>query len=174
MKPLDTEYSQYFKSYIDLVETDRLIQELISSKDEFEIFGRTISEAQANFKYQPEKWSIKEVMQHIVDTERIFSYRALCIARKEKQALPGFDENEYVTHSNSSLKTKAQIMKEFTDTRHATISLFESFNDKDLLEIGIANKNSTSVRAIGFIIIGHQKHHVSVIQQKYFFNTPNC
>jgi uncharacterized damage-inducible protein DinB len=113
------------------------------------------------------KWTIKDIIQHIIDAERVFAYRALCFARNDKTELPGFEENDYVEEAYGSKRSIMELLTELSAVRHSTLLLFKSFREEQLLRIGIACDNPMSVRAIGFVIIGHQNHHQKVFQERY-------
>lgn len=126
-----------------------------------------IDSTQWNFRYAPGKWSVKEVVQHVIDAERIFCYRALCIARKEKSSLPGFDENTYANASKADNRTKEDLLEELSIVQKSSAQLFNSFDEEQLNESGIANGKSIYVKAIGYILIGHALHHQKIILEKY-------
>ena len=133
------------------------IQELISE----------ISEEKEDFAYAPGKWTPKEVIGHIIDTERIMAFRALCFARKDKTPLPGFDENYYVANANFKNRTMYDLAHEFAVVRESNIALFKCFNQEALDATGTANGREVSVRAILFMIAGHAVHHVNIIKTRY-------
>lgn len=160
------EYAPYYASYISKVKADNIMDSLSESREKLVKNALKISDEQAEFRYVPEKWSVKEVLQHIIDAERVFGYRALCIARGEKQSLPGFDENSYALHVPEGRKWH-QIIEEFEAVRNATERLFESFNEQQLLIVGVANNTPVSVRAIGALIVGHELHHLEVLNTRY-------
>ncbi len=128
-------------------------------------------EKNASFRYAEEKWSVKEVLGHIVDAERVFSYRALCIARGEKQSLPSFDENEYVQQANFDKRTLRNLLDEYDSVRLATVALFKSFSEEILMRKGIANGESITVQALLYIIAGHEIHHRRILDEKYLSKT---
>lgn len=121
----------------------------------------------ADYAYAPGKWTVKKLLNHIVDTERIFIYRALCIARGDQTPLPGYDENDYAEAAQVGHRSLVDLAHEFQSVRSATLSLFNSFGEHELLRTGIANGNAMSVNAIGFIIIGHALHHEVVARERY-------
>ena len=121
----------------------------------------------AEYRYASDKWSIKEMLNHVNDTERVFAYRALCIARGEEQALPGFEQNEYQDRSHANLRTLESLVKEFQAIRLSTILFFENLQETDSLLMGTASGFPVSVRAIAAKIVGHASHHVRVIQERY-------
>lgn len=120
-----------------------------------------------NHRYAAGKWTIKDLVQHVIDTERVFAYRALCIARKEKQSLPGFEEKDYAAAANAHKRDPHDLMEELGLVQKSTAKLFESFDDEQLNQVGIANGKSVSAKALGFIIIGHVIHHKHILQEKY-------
>ncbi|SHI83090.1 DinB family protein [Flavobacterium terrae] len=165
---LVNEYPEYFGTYINKVESEDLIEALEVNLDDFTNFIENIvPDSKYEFRYQPEKWSIKEIVQHIIDAERIFAYRALRMARFDKTPLPGFEENDYVSVSESDKRTMDDLIREFVLVRKSTIELFESFSDEMMKSIGVASGKEVSVRAIGYIISGHCIHHQQVIKERY-------
>lgn len=114
-----------------------------------------------------DKWTIKEILQHLIDTERLFAYRALRVARNDRTELPGFDQDAFVVHSNAHERSIVSLLSEYQSVRLATLSLFESFDDRNLAQIGVINGSSLSVRAIVLIIVGHENHHLEVIKKQY-------
>ena len=120
-----------------------------------------------DYRYAEGKWTIKDIIQHIIDAERIFSYRALRFARNDKAELPGFEENEYVEEANGNQRSIMELLTELSSVRHATLLLFKSFNEEQVCRVGIASNNPMSVRAIGFVIIGHQNHHQKIFEERY-------
>lgn len=165
---LVNEYPEYFGTYINKVESEDLIEALEENLDDFTNFIENIvPDSKYEFRYQSEKWSIKEIVQHIIDAERIFAYRALRMARFDKTPLPGFEENDYVPVSESDKRTMDDLIREFVLVRKSTIELFESFSDEMMKSIGVASGKEVSVRAIGYIISGHCIHHQQVIKERY-------
>lgn len=128
---------------------------------------KAIEEDKWNFRYAVDKWTIKEVVQHIIDAERIFNYRALCIARGENASLPGFDENTYAAQSKANNRSKQELMEELEAVQKATVLLFNSFDEEQLQSEGTANGKTISVKAIGFICIGHVLHHKKIMEERY-------
>ncbi len=167
-RPSDSEFLAYFNNYIryapEQVDVLKWMEENAQHTVEF---LSELSDEQLAFRYAPGKWTIKDILQHIIDTERIFSYRALCIARGEKQSLPGYEEDDYANEANGNKRSIMELLTEFSAVRHATLLLFKSFNEEQLLRIGYANNNPMSVRASGFIVIGHQNHHQRVFEERY-------
>lgn len=161
------EYADFYKSYIQALEDVELIEELEISLHDFIRFVQNIPMDKFDYRYVEGKWTIKEIIQHLIDSERVFSYRALRISRNDKTPLPGFDENEYVANSNGNKRNLQGLLTELAVVRQATLSLFNSFSQEQLQHVGIVSENEISVRAIGFIIIGHQKHHQKIFAERY-------
>jgi hypothetical protein len=161
------EYADFYKSYIQVLEDVELIEELEICLHEFIKFVQNIPMDKFDYRYEVGKWTIKEIIQHLIDSERVFSYRALRISRNDKTPLPGFNENDYVDNSNGNDRNLQGLLTELAVVRQATLSLFNSFSQEQLTKVGIASNNEVSVRAIGFIIIGHQKHHQKIFAERY-------
>jgi len=162
------EYNQYYKQYIALVDTkNSIIDNLQINKAKGELFFEVISNNKMNYSYAKDKWSIKEVLQHIIDSERVFCYRAFCIARNDKTNFPGFDQDIYSNSSNANFKTKDNLLNEYRFVRDSTIAMFSGLEDNMLKQIGIASGSPLSARAAGFICIGHEIHHCNVIKDRY-------
>lgn len=167
MKPLPHEYAQspYTSRYIDLItETDPLA--VLRQKPTRQLL-HPLTEDQSRYRYAEGKWSIRELLGHLTDTERIFSYRALCFARGDKQPLPGFDENLYVEHAHFDQRTLADLLAEYAAVREATLLLFGNFDEDALSVMGNANGNDLSVRAILYMITGHERHHLTILKERY-------
>lgn len=171
MKPSQlqpSEYASYYGNYIAQVSEEyTLIEELEISLHRFIKFVQNIPMDKFDYRYAEGKWTIKDIIQHIIDAERVFAYRALRFARNDKTALPGFEENDYVAEANSGKRTIMELLTELSAVRHATLLLFKSFNSEQMLRSGIASNNPMSVRALGFVIIGHQNHHQKVFEERY-------
>lgn len=166
-KPSPTTYPEYFQRYINQVKEDDLKLAFKNQMPAAEIFFQSISEEFSKKKYAEGKWTIKEVLQHIIDAERVFSYRAMCFARKEHHILPSFDENGYALNSNANDRDWNELIKEFSATRKSTEYLFNSFTDDALNTVGKASDYTISVSAVGFVTVGHVTHHIRIIQERY-------
>jgi uncharacterized damage-inducible protein DinB len=163
----ENEYNPHYKHYIlELGDVD-LIEILTASSDELLETVKNLPEEKLVFRYAEGKWTIKELLQHLIDTERIMSYRALRFSRNDATELQGFDENWYVDNSNGNNRNFNDLLDEFTCTRRASISLFKSFTNEMLQLAGTANGSDMTVRALGFIISGHQMHHLKIINERY-------
>ena len=167
-KPSPTTYPPYFQKYIDLVPDEELLVGFANQAVIIKNLLGSITEEKSVFAYAPGKWTLKDLLQHMIDTERIFCYRALCFARKEAFNLPGFDENEYAANASANNRTWQSLKGEFIAVRNATELLFKSFSEEELLRSGIANNILTSVVSMGFITLGHVYHHKKIIEERYF------
>lgn len=165
-RPKPEEYNPFYAGYIASVPDD-VLRELEKQAKEFPAFIKTIGAAKADFAYAPGKWTVKELLGHLIDTERIMAYRALRFARNDDQNLPGFDENEYVEHSNYQLRTLDSLAEEFSILRKANLFMVQSFTADDLLKRGKANQFEISVRALLFIMAGHVNHHQKILKERY-------
>jgi hypothetical protein len=172
-KPNTKDYPEYFGKYINQVPEDDLQQAFKNQLSIIQEFLRSVDEERSDFAYAPGKWTLKELLQHTIDTERIFNYRALCIARKETVSLPSFDENIYAQNSDANARTWKSLSAEFLNVRRSTEDLFESFSETMLQQKGLANDKSISVISIGFITIGHVYHHIAVVKEKYLQKADN-
>ncbi|MGF1556659.1 DinB family protein [Paucihalobacter sp.] len=161
------EYHPYYDLYLSKCPFEDIGQGLTESKSDFTSFLKSIPDEKLEFRYALDKWTVKEVVLHVVDTERIFAYRALRFARRDFTSLAGFDQDEYVPLSKANKRSIASLIEEFETVRQSTISLFKSFEVEDLLQIGKASSTDVSVRALGYILIGHQNHHKEIIEQRY-------
>ncbi|MCZ8146058.1 DinB family protein [Flavobacterium sp.] len=162
------EYGDFYAPYLAQVDPQySLVEELEIALHRFIHFVREIPMDKFDYRYAEGKWTIKEIIQHIIDAERVFAYRAMRIARHDQTPLPGFDENDYVAASNGNERSIQDLLTEFSTLRHATIYMFKSFKPEYFERKGMASKHPITVRALGFIIIGHQNHHHKVFQQRY-------
>ncbi len=161
------EYPPFYATYIDVLGEADLQALLVKQLTNFPQFIQSIPEEKLHYAYGKDKWTIAEVLLHIIDAERVFQYRALRFARNDKTALPGFDQDEYVPFSKADTYTKEDLIKAYTVVRQSTIQLFESFDREELNRIGTASNSPMSVAALGFICCGHQKHHRNIIRSKY-------
>lgn len=171
MKPSDlkpNEFAGHFANYINQASSEySLVEELEISVHRLIKFVQNIPLDKFDYRYAEGKWTIKDIIQHLIDAERIFAYRALRFARNDKTKLPGFDENEYVNATNAIKRSIQDLLTELAVVRQATLSLYKSFSEEELLRIGTASDNPMSVRALGFVIIGHQNHHQRVFEERY-------
>ncbi|MES2543286.1 MAG: DinB family protein [Bacteroidota bacterium] len=161
------EYASYFSAYIQTLEDVELIEELEICIHDFIRFVQNIPMDKFDYRYAEGKWTIKDIIQHMIDAERIFTYRAVCISRNDKTPLPGFEEDDYVLNTDANSRGIQGLLEELAAVRQSTIFLFKSFSPEQLERIGTASGKEVSVRAIGFILIGHQKHHQKIFQERY-------
>lgn len=162
------EYSEHLAAYINQVSNEYpLLEELEISIHRLIKFVQNIPMNKFDYRYAEGKWTIKEILQHLIDAERIFAYRALRFARNDKTPLPGFDENDYAAEAHADKRSIQELLTELAVVRQATQSLFKSFSQEELLRKGSASNNPVSVRALGFVIIGHQNHHERIFQERY-------
>jgi len=163
------EYSSYFEQYIQLVSKEQksILENLEASQKDFEETLRSVLKEKGDFAYAEGKWTLKELIQHIIDTERVFCYRALCFARNDKTSLPGFDQDVFVDNCDVSTRDYYDLLDEMQLLRASTIMLFKSFSKEALLRISVASGNEISVRALGYLFSGHQMHHLNIVKERY-------
>jgi len=166
-KPIQGTFPAYFANYINQVAEPDLEEAFKNQQEIVNNFFDSIPEEKTNAGYAEGKWTLKEVLQHIIDAERIFNYRALCFARKETASLPSFEENAYAANSNANARSWKSLCDEMKAVRRSTEILFDSFPDEVLDYSGIANNNPTTVLAMGFINVGHLAHHKRIIEERY-------
>jgi uncharacterized damage-inducible protein DinB len=166
-KPDTSEYVSYFGKYISLVPGDDIIAALGNQIENTGRLLRNLSESQGELRYAPGKWSIKEVIGHLIDSERIFAYRALRFARNDQTPLNSFDENNYVANSNYHLRKLADLADEFEVVRKANLHLLKNLDEEAWMRRGKANDNEISVRALAYVIAGHELHHLDIIRSRY-------
>jgi hypothetical protein len=166
---LKTEYAPYFEQYMQLVFLNEktIIENLESAQNTFESVLRNVTKEKHSFSYAPGKWTLKELIQHIIDTERVFCYRALCFARNDKAALPGFDQDVFVANDTANERDYYDLLDEMKVLRQSSIQLYKSFSKDALLCIGVASENKMSVRALGYLFSGHQIHHLNIVKERY-------
>lgn len=166
-RPIEGTYQPFTLNYISKVKEDNVADAFKNQQEMVSSFFDAIPKEKEDYAYAPGKWTLKEMLQHIIDAERIFAYRALCIARKEKQNLPGFEENDYAQNANASSRTWQGLVTEIKALRTTTEILYNSFSDEVLHEPGSSNNSPVTPNSIGFILIGHLYHHVSIINERY-------
>jgi len=166
-RPDATEYAPYYETYVGVVPTGNIITQLEKQLEETLSLIRGLSEAQTAHRYAPDKWSIKEVIGHIIDSERIFAYRALRFARNDSQALPGFDQDDFMKYSDFDSRQMSDLAEELELLRRANILMFKSFDEEAWNRRGTASNAAVSVRALAYIIAGHELHHINVVKSRY-------
>ena len=166
-RPAPDEYAPYYRGYIDEVPPGDVLPILERQMAETQELLRSVPASRAMHRYAPGKWSIKEAVGHVSDAERIFTYRALCFCRSDRTPLPGFEENEYVAAAGFDARSLSQLARELETVRAATLTLFQDLSDDTLLRRGTANGKELTVRAIAYIVAGHERHHVRVLRERY-------
>jgi hypothetical protein len=156
-----------FQRYIDLVKDQELLKALKKSKKSLLKLLEDIPEKKIGYRYAEGKWTIRQLVQHIIDAERVFTYRALWFARNDNQPLPGFEENSWAMHATAAERQWDQLIEEFRHVRSATILMFQSFDETELKATGFASNNLVSVSALGYICSGHVEHHIRIIKERY-------
>ncbi|MEJ1236812.1 DinB family protein [Chryseolinea sp. T2] len=167
IQPDLTTVPPFYQGYVNLVKNKDLFDNLEQSARITQQLLSTISESRGTYAYAPGKWTIKEVLCHMIDTERIFAYRAMRFARNDKTPLPGFEENDYAPEANAPNRTVVDIAAEMGRLRQTTIDLYRSFSTEMLQRTGTANNSAMSVLNLGFVISGHETHHRNVLSERY-------
>lgn len=166
-RPDISKIPSFYHNYVNLVKNENLNEAFNEHVVELISMLSPLSAEKWDYRYAEKKWSVKELVQHIIDAERIFNYRALCFARGDKSELPGFDENLYADNSHADKRKKQDFIDELAVVQRSSMFLFTSFSEEQLQAEGIANKNSISVLAIGYITVGHAKHHANILKERY-------
>jgi hypothetical protein len=167
MRPGPEDYAPYYENYIRLIEGDDILKILNEQSKIMQDVLNSFSEHKGNFRYADGKWTVKEVVGHLLDTERVFAYRALCIARGEKKSLPGFDQDDYVKEGNFNSRELFELNYDFRLLRESNILMFRSFTPEMMMKRGYASDTSVTVLAILYMIAGHEKHHMNFLREKY-------
>lgn len=167
MRPAKGDYNEYYQPYIELLKGDDIFRILVEQNMESQNVLNSFSESKGNYAYAEGKWTIKEVIGHIIDVERIFAYRALCIARGETKSLPGMDQDMYVKNGNFNKRQLFDLNYEYRLLRESNILLFGSFDKSVLQNRGIASGYEVTVLALIYIAAGHEKHHLNMLVEKY-------
>ena len=166
-KPGETEYNPYYGKYVSLVSGDDILATLGSQLSETLALLRSVPESQAGLRYAADKWSIKELVGHMIDSERIFAYRALRFARNDTTPLPGFEQDDYIRNAAFDACSLNDLAAEFECVRHATLFLFKHLDGEAWMRKGVASESEVSVRALAYIIAGHELHHAGVLRDRY-------
>lgn len=166
-RPQTGEYNSYYGRYIDLVTEDDIVAALDAQSNETAKILGGLSEAQASHRYEPGKWSVKQLVGHVIDAERVFSYRALAIARGDTTPLPGFEQDPYVANAGSDERSIAELAEEFATVRKANVMMFRALSEEAWQRSGIASDNPINVRSLAYILLGHERHHLRVLRERY-------
>jgi len=162
------EYAGFYAGYIEQVSDEyTLMEELEISVHRFIKFVQNLPMEKFDYRYAEGKWTIKDIIQHLIDAERVFAYRALRFARRDQTPLPGFEEDDYVVAAQGNKRGLQDLLTEFLIVRQSTLALFKTFDQETLVQAGTASGGLMSVRALGFVIIGHQNHHMRVFEERY-------
>ncbi|HEU4641205.1 MAG TPA: DinB family protein [Gemmatimonadaceae bacterium] len=170
-RPAASEYAPYYESYVSVVPAGDLLSMLARQVEETAALLEGLSDEEAGYRYQPGKWSIKEVVGHITDAERIFVYRALCAARGERVELPAFAEDDYVAAARFDRRALRDLVAELRAVRAATVAFFAGLSEEDLARTHVANHRPYTVRALAYIIAGHERHHARLLRERYGLGT---
>ncbi len=157
----------WYHGYINKVKGNDFLVEMKNQTPALIRFLKKIPEVKHNYRYEKGKWTIKDLVQHMIDAERVFAYRALCFARKEKISLPSFDENDYADNSKAAKRDWKVLLEELKAVRLSNEIMFSSFDKSQLQSVGVANNNPVSVNTIGFIMVGHTTHHITILRERY-------
>ncbi|HET6528647.1 MAG TPA: DinB family protein [Balneolaceae bacterium] len=166
-QPTSDEYGDSYKGYVSLVNSKNVITALLQQGQKLTALIHTLSSKQADYRYAEGKWSVRQVLGHLIDTERVMAYRALCISRGDKTPLPGFDQDKYMDHAHFEERDLQSLAAEYDALRNADISMFSSFNQEQAQRSGTASGYPVSVRALAYIIAGHEKHHLNILKERY-------
>ncbi|MBI5265624.1 MAG: DinB family protein [candidate division Zixibacteria bacterium] len=167
VRPRDGEYAPYYGKYISAVPEGDILTTLAAAQKDMLALISGLTDRQASSRYEPGKWSVKEVIGHVIDSERVFAYRALRIARKDQTPLAGFEQDDYVASGEFDRRQPADLAQEFDHVRSATIDLLAHLSEEDWSRHGVANGFEVSVRALAWIIAGHELHHKTVLRSRY-------
>jgi uncharacterized damage-inducible protein DinB len=166
-KPSEQEYAHYYNTYVSLVNTDNVIDLLAELKESTYTFFNSLSPEKAEYAYAEGKWTIKEVVGHLIDAERVFAYRLFCFSRGDQHPLPSFDENTYVANANFNKRSLADLTGEFRAVRESNLYLLKSISDEQSTILGTASNFPVSVRALAYIMAGHELHHLRITKERY-------
>jgi hypothetical protein len=167
-RPEPGEYTPYYDRYISLVQSDDILGTLDQQRRQTVLLLSGRSEADGNFRYAPEKWNAKELLGHVCDTERVFAYRALRIARADTTPMEGFEQDDYIRNGPFAHRQFCDLIEDYIAVRRATLTLFRNLDQAAWVRRGTANKNEVTVRALAYIIAGHELHHRGILEEKYF------
>jgi hypothetical protein len=166
-QPLESEYAPYYQGYVSQVSEDEILPVLRSQLDALDVLLGRVTPERETHRYAEGKWSIREIVGHLIDAERVFGYRAFAIARGDRNNMPGFDQNEYILTSPYDRLDLEDLLSEFRLVRLSNIAMLRTLDEESWVRIGTANENQVSVRALAFIMAGHVRHHMGVLRDKY-------
>jgi hypothetical protein len=171
-RPGPGEYADFYAGYVSALPPGDVLEILERQNDQVRQLASNVTADQETFRYAPGKWSVREVVGHLIDGERVFSYRALRFSRGDETPLSGFDENFYVAHGGFDSRTLRSLVEELTLLRGANVLLFRGLAPEDLARLGVANSHPVSVRALAFILAGHVHHHLGLLSERYGIQVP--
>lgn len=166
-RPKKNEYAEFYAGYVSLVEETDISAALLNQTNDLQQLFAEISEEKGDYRYAAGKWSVRELLGHVVDGERVFSYRALRISRGDETPLAGFEENFYVANSNFSNIKLADTLEEFSLLRQSNVLFFKNLTDEMWGKTGTASGATISVRALAYVMVGHLRHHVNILRERY-------
>ena len=166
-RPVESEYAPYYQSYIDQVSENDILPVMRAQMDELDVLLGKVEPQQETYRYAEGKWSIREIVGHLIDGERVFGYRVFCIARGEQQNLPGFDQDEYMLTAPYDRIELEDLLSELRLIRLGNIAMLRTLDEESWSRSGVANGNAVSVRALVFIMAGHVRHHMNVLRERY-------
>jgi len=166
-RPEKNEYAAFYETYVSLVEESDIISALEKNLNELQNLFAEVSEEKGSYAYAESKWSVRELLGHLIDGERVFSYRALRISRNDQTPLASFEENSYIANSNFSRAKIAVLIEEFSLLRRSNILFFKNLTDGAWLRTGTASEAAVSVRALAYIMVGHVRHHANILRERY-------
>jgi len=166
-KPQEAEYDPYYQKYVALVPENEIIPVLDEQTEQLRSLFGDFAEDRGTFAYEEGKWTLKEVLSHLIDAERIFGYRVFRIARGDKTPIEGFEQDGYIENSHANGRSFSELLEEFGLLRRANLLFYKNLQDRDWLRNGTANKVSISVRALAWVTAGHVRHHIGVLRSRY-------
>ncbi len=166
-RPVETEYAPYYQNYVDQVSENDVMAVLRSEIDDLDLLLNRVPAERETYAYAEGKWTIREIVGHLIDGERVFGYRALCIARGERQNLPGFEQDDYLQASPYNHIELEDLLSEMRLVRLSNIAMFRRLDEESWSRVGTANNNQVTVRALAFIMAGHVRHHMNVLRERY-------
>lgn len=169
-RPEKAEYDPYYEKYISLVNENSLVETLAAQPGELNELFQGMPDEKGTYAYGEGKWATKEVLSHVIDGERMFAYRIFRISRGDKTPIEGFEQDGYIENAHANTRPFAVLLEEFELLRRANMHFFENLNDQDWLRTGTANECEISVRALAFIMAGHVRHHIRILNERYLVN----
>ncbi|MBU2912493.1 DinB family protein [Reichenbachiella agariperforans] len=167
-KPTNDEYGAFYQGYIDhVIEEVDILGTLKNQRDEWVKCYESLDEEKWNYAYAEGKWTMKQLLRHVIDTERVFGYRAMCISRGDQTPLPGFEQDDYIIGAEDDVNTSQDLLTEFIQVRNANMSMIQNLTKNQLQKTGTASGQKTSSRAIVYILAGHMSHHMNIIKNRY-------